>query len=732
MNQPFQVVNNEPASVKNYFLEGEPNKNNFPGPFQGLSQPEQQLAAQKQRFAVKNWHNIAEKPLPQQAAMYPLFNAGLPNCESYGNQIPMSPPVQLKMSPGHPNAEGIFISQDINRQNTQQKYQIGNGLAFPPKNLTDQGLFDKARQSGSNHPKENFLPPGMNEAALASTYHQSNRREEDRRENFEVVDTKNLSDFKDESISNPCNQTGFGEIVPKFVQMPEGVKAWTPNTGTSFRKCSEENNPLTDIENRPVEQFSHNNMVPFYGPKLTQNMSSTGVSQAGDNNTCKGVVNGFADVTPYRDKLQTFTGCDEMYMHKRETPRMFSPSEQTTGWVFGSPAIRPDLDRYKTSVWRRNNETPVEKQRVGPGIGLDYSVPAAGGFQQFTRILPNNVSDYKANQLEGRVKGGKWFTEHPTSQYIHGVKKDKPDLYMTQARRPTMRTKFYNNAPEAGDSRITNYSIQATKGKQARTDTEQGAGFGQLDLQEYIYDGSGKLKPKKENFTNAPFATQDGKMPCIDFGQAPVGRIMGSQVPMPTQDLASFNNIRETFKKGAAGYTEKGGFWECTDSTQGANRWGIIMGPATGGVPNQESRQGKYVNFTDRGDVNPYVINTTGTAQAGGLWSPNNWQDQQKVTTKETTQFAYSGNPTGSNMKQYLNTWSDQPKVTTKETTEFSHAGNPSGSTMKQYLNTWSDQPKVTTKETTDFSHSGNPRGKTPMTMDRFQFTGHDYQKLTA
>lgn len=732
LTKPFEVVHNEPSFVRDKYLEGEPYKGkNFPGPFQGLSEQQQYEAAMQQRNAVKNWHNIAEEPIQVQSAMYPSFNAGLANCESYGAQVPMVPPVHYQTSPGPANAVGILESQNIQRQSgAQYPYQIGQGRQHMMQfgGMTDEGRFNESRQAGSNHPKEGFMTPGMNEAALASTYNVSHLDKKDHVEQMKETfgDIGVIEDFRDESISNPCNQTGFGEIVPKFVELPEGVKAWSPNNSTGFNKCSEENNPLTDIPNRPVDQFSHNNMVPFYGSKLTQNMFSTGTPQAGDSNSCKGLVNGFADVTPYRDKLQTFTGCDEMYMHKREVGPMYSPAEQITGWVFGAPAFRPDLDRFKDSLWRRNNETPVEKQRVGPGIGLDYSVPAQGGFQQFTRILPNNVNDYKANQLEGRTNAGKWFTNHPTAQYIHGVKKDKPDLYMTQARRPTMKTKFYNNSPEAGDARITDYKLSLQRGKQARPDTEQGAGFGQFNLKEYVYDGSGNLAPKTETFVSQSFQTENGKMPCIDFGIAPVGRTMGSIVPMPNQDLSSYNNIRETFKRGATQYNEKTGFIECLDSSQGANRWGLIMGPAQGGVPNQESRQGKYVNYTDRGDVNPFVINVTGTAVSGGQWSPNSWQDQQKVTTKETTEYAYTGNAVGSNMKQYINTWSDLPKVTTKETTDYSYASNPKGQ-QKSYENTWSDLPKVTRKETTDYSHAGNAASGNPNMADRFMYTGSDY-----
>jgi hypothetical protein len=39
---------------------------------------------------------------------------------------------------------------------------------------------------------------------------------------------------------------------------------------------------------------------------------------------------------------------------------------------------------------------------VGPGLGLDPSVPAQGGFQQLFRPMPNNVGAYKLTQLPGR------------------------------------------------------------------------------------------------------------------------------------------------------------------------------------------------------------------------------------------------------------------------------------------------------------------------------------------
>ena len=55
---------------------------------------------------------------------------------------------------------------------------------------------------------------------------------------------------------------------------------------------------------------------------------------------------------------------------------------------------------------RMNNLSPVEKQMVGPGLGVGPEVPATGGFQQLYRVMPTNVGEYKLTQLPGRVNHG--------------------------------------------------------------------------------------------------------------------------------------------------------------------------------------------------------------------------------------------------------------------------------------------------------------------------------------
>ena len=65
---------------------------------------------------------------------------------------------------------------------------------------------------------------------------------------------------------------------------------------------------------------------------------------------------------------------------------------------------------------RMNNLSPIEKQMVGPGIGVGVSVPAYGGYQQLFRVNPVNVGEYRLTTLPGRAGHG-----HDISGGRHGV-----------------------------------------------------------------------------------------------------------------------------------------------------------------------------------------------------------------------------------------------------------------------------------------------------------------------
>lgn len=66
---------------------------------------------------------------------------------------------------------------------------------------------------------------------------------------------------------------------------------------------------------------------------------------------------------------------------------------------FGQPVY--DFSSRQDISMKMNNLSPMPLVRVGPGLGLDPSVPAAGGFQQFFQIRPHNINEEKLVTLPG-------------------------------------------------------------------------------------------------------------------------------------------------------------------------------------------------------------------------------------------------------------------------------------------------------------------------------------------
>jgi hypothetical protein len=75
-----------------------------------------------------------------------------------------------------------------------------------------------------------------------------------------------------------------------------------------------------------------------------------------------------------------------------------------TRFPFGQPVYQTDGSREPVTN-KMNNVTPTDKKYVGRGLGLDPDVPASGGFQQFFRILPNNMNEERLTNLAGTWGG---------------------------------------------------------------------------------------------------------------------------------------------------------------------------------------------------------------------------------------------------------------------------------------------------------------------------------------
>lgn len=461
---------------------------------------------------------------------------------------------------------------------------------------------------------------------------------------------------------------------------------------------------LLDMKERPLTDFYHNNMVPFFGGEIKQNMAGTGVPQG---NYIDGVdVNsGFDHSTPYQTRLATFTGLDDTYLHKREAGPMYSPAETATGWVYGSPNFRPDRDRYTQTLNNiRNDLKPVEPQMVGPGLDLDPDIPAAGGYHEFTRILPNNVNDYKANQLPGRVNMGKYFSAelptsypgigvssemNPTQSKAPGVVKNKPNSFWDQVRYPTMTTKvgFQPNF----DYNRSDYLADFKPNNALRDQTSFGL-------------GNTTYKQTIENFANAK--TVADLEACVDenvtVGQGP----LGAHIPQTGQRSPTYmsqdNNIR---------------------SISDCNSFPIIN------VARPDMGQGNivsnwYVNETDRGTVNPTnLLPIQAVPQGTTFWTA---EDVPKTTMKSTTIVPFFGSISGTDKQgKTFYTYEDMPKTSRRETTQTPYVGAASRGNDGMTFYTYDDTMKTTNKETlASTPFVGNAGRPGDAMMNRMQYTG--------
>ena len=169
------------------------------------------------------------------------------------------------------------------------------------------------------------------------------------------------------------------------------------------------------LTGNPVDRqsFFHNNMTPFFGGTAKQNVEDTA------NQTL----------------LETFTGNDSTYQSKMELKRddLFQPVANLAN-VYGMQNLDGyNLDRYVVGNIR-NNQSPVEPIRVGPGLNQGFTAEGSGGFQQANTldfIQPKTVDEMRVKtkpkvSYEGVVIPGSGVSK-PGKVGI--VAKNQPDTF---------------------------------------------------------------------------------------------------------------------------------------------------------------------------------------------------------------------------------------------------------------------------------------------------------------
>jgi hypothetical protein len=133
----------------------------------------------------------------------------------------------------------------------------------------------------------------------------------------------------------------------------------------------------------PMNQtnYKHNNMVPYFGGSVKQNVDEFSTQQT----------------------LENFTGNMNYYQDKVEVERnsLFPPVANLT-----NPYGQSNLDGYFYERYIvsnvRSNEAPIEQIRVGPGLNKGYTWEPSGGFQQADTL--DYVRPYTTDEIRVKTK----------------------------------------------------------------------------------------------------------------------------------------------------------------------------------------------------------------------------------------------------------------------------------------------------------------------------------------
>ena len=170
--------------------------------------------------------------------------------------------------------------------------------------------------------------------------------------------------------------------------------------------------------------FLNKNVQPYFGGRMRQNLDP------------------YANST----KLEAFTGNsqDSLYKQKCEVPSFFDKTKDVTN--VNGMGNQDDFYKDRMVVSRiRNNETPVDRVYVGPGLNKGFDSKPTGGYQQFDSqdyAMPKCVDQLRAANkpkvtFEGRTLDG---MKSKMRADMGIMEKNRPDTYFVQTEDMLLKT----------------------------------------------------------------------------------------------------------------------------------------------------------------------------------------------------------------------------------------------------------------------------------------------------
>ena len=210
---------------------------------------------------------------------------------------------------------------------------------------------------------------------------------------------------------------------PNLQPKPEPINTATPDVvmnpgGIQARPSYIEGFVTSELTGNRIEsdEFTHNNMVPFFGGRVRQNVGPE---------TNSGI-------------LDSFTGSGVNQIAKKEVETMFDTARAPYGNPFGMEDQTDFIQSRINDPRNRSGERPFEPVRVAPGVNEGFAATGKGGFQQFevNQYMIDNIkrtdelrtSDNPKETYNQPVVPGQHFIG-TSAQEAGEVRKYKPDRF---------------------------------------------------------------------------------------------------------------------------------------------------------------------------------------------------------------------------------------------------------------------------------------------------------------
>jgi hypothetical protein len=317
----------------------------------------------------------------------------------------------------------------------------------------------------------------------------SNAFNDNIQEHFQTEMPQNIRKIHREAMSSyPVGQHDLNEMKSNNVKYNGSKNTsdhyFKPDNYVETNKTNEQmNNNFVSINGNTMntQNFEHNNMVPFFGSNVTQ--------QVGDK---------------YDGLLDLYTGSGNNSIKKTEQAPLFKP-EKNMHHIYGAPNTNDFIkERMEANITNKmSNVKPWQEIKVGPGLNKGFTSKGSGGFNSGMESRdswkPKTVDELRTETNPKVTYGGTvlgaYSGEGRTNLGILGkVEKNRPDTYYINSPDRWFTTTGIEKAQKARSTIVLQPENRSTTSKEYF-----GAGSGQSE-KTGIYQSGKYQKSHKKHF----------------------------------------------------------------------------------------------------------------------------------------------------------------------------------------------------------------------------------------